>query len=504
MSLDGARRDHPGRDPRAPEVGAAGTRNGADHDHARPPGRVLGGRPRLRLLRRVASSRSATPTPSSASPAPPVLARASSSPDRRPVRRAGTSRSRRLGPRSRRHGRPVHVRGSRLPVDGPECVATRPPLVEVEPDRSSACPANRRNPRRVDVVRATRCAPSPSPPRRSSEPTPLVVVSELPRSSRMRPSRALGRTSRSRSERARRSASVGDPVREEATLGRCLVGLEDSDGQRARRTTLGGVDASDYARLSREDRGRLRRSVQIVFQDPYSTLRPDPDGRGRAQRGTLLVDGFRATAPTPARGRAARARRPALGYARRRPAALSGGERQRAGDPPQRLGGGAELIVCDEPVSALDVSVQAQILRPLPRAARGVRARVPFHHVTTLRSSDRSSTACTSSTAGSSSRKAPVDRGARPPGAPVHGAPHRVHPSVGGLTMRHAEDLGVGPRRTSSTRPRARRVHDRRAVRPGDGHGSGTRWSGPQLDLDLRYRRHGAALWPRCVRAQGR
>src|SRR6202044_487980 len=64
---------------------------------------------------------------------------------------------------------------------------------------------------------------------------------------------------------------VGESGSGKTTLGRCLVGL-------ARPTsgtiTIAGIDASDYERVSRQDLERLRRPIQIVFQDPYSTLNP--------------------------------------------------------------------------------------------------------------------------------------------------------------------------------------------------------------------------------------
>ena len=150
---------------------------------------------------------------------------------------------------------------------------------------------------------------------------------------------------------------VGESGSGKTTLGRCIVGLEKPlDGT----IEVGGIRADDYDALSRRERATLRRTVQIVFQDPYSSL-DRTETVGAALREALLVNGF------PRDGVKRRVEEllelvglPS-GYVRRRPAALSGGERQRVAIA-RTLAVEPELIVCDEPVSALDVSVQAQIL----------------------------------------------------------------------------------------------------------------------------------------------
>jgi peptide/nickel transport system ATP-binding protein len=150
---------------------------------------------------------------------------------------------------------------------------------------------------------------------------------------------------------------VGESGSGKTTLGRCIVGLETpSSGL----IEVDGIRAEDYRRLTNDQRRTLRRTVQIVFQDPYSSL-DRTETVGAALREVLLVNGY---------PRAGVKRRVAellelvglpTGYASRRPAALSGGERQRVSIA-RTLAVEPQLIVCDEPVSALDVSVQAQIL----------------------------------------------------------------------------------------------------------------------------------------------
>jgi peptide/nickel transport system ATP-binding protein len=167
---------------------------------------------------------------------------------------------------------------------------------------------------------------------------------------------------------------VGESGSGKTTLGRCIVGLETPD---AGRITIDGVDATSFQRLSGRDRRRVRQTVQIIFQDPYSTLNP-----ARTIGATLseaLAVGF-PDAPSPLRGRAQAGKADnllaemldrvglPLDYAVRKPSALSGGERQRVAIA-RALAANPRMIVCDEPVSALDVSVQAQILN-LFRAIR--------------------------------------------------------------------------------------------------------------------------------------
>ena len=150
---------------------------------------------------------------------------------------------------------------------------------------------------------------------------------------------------------------VGESGSGKTTLGRCLVGLETPSGGTVE---IDGLDASDYSKLSRTDRMHLRRTVQIVFQDPYSSL-DRTETVGAALREVLVVNKFPSNRINARVGELLERVGLPLGYAKRRPAALSGGERQRVVIA-RTLAMEPKLIVCDEPVSALDVSVQAQIL----------------------------------------------------------------------------------------------------------------------------------------------
>jgi peptide/nickel transport system ATP-binding protein len=149
---------------------------------------------------------------------------------------------------------------------------------------------------------------------------------------------------------------VGESGSGKTTLARCIVGLETpTNGD----VVIDGIDASDYARLQSGQRRSIRRRVQMVFQDPYSSLNPVMTV-GATLREALSVG------PDPSAREAdllARVGLPAQ-YAGRKPVALSGGERQRVAVA-RALALQPKLLVCDEPVSALDVSVQAQILNLL-------------------------------------------------------------------------------------------------------------------------------------------
>jgi peptide/nickel transport system ATP-binding protein len=141
-------------------------------------------------------------------------------------------------------------------------------------------------------------------------------------------------------------AVVGESGSGKTTLARIIVGLETAD---AGTINVAGPPGS-------QDSGP--RPPQIVFQDPYSALNPS------LTVGTSLRDALRAGGRDRSDGQVAELLEmvglPAA-YARRRPKALSGGERQRVAIA-RALAPRPDMLVCDEAVSSLDVSVQAQIL----------------------------------------------------------------------------------------------------------------------------------------------
>jgi peptide/nickel transport system ATP-binding protein len=167
--------------------------------------------------------------------------------------------------------------------------------------------------------------------------------------------------------RGRTLAVVGESGCGKSTLAKVLAGIEVA--------TEGHVvlDGAEIGGLGVDRRSRaLRRKLQMVFQNPESTLNPSHTvgyAIGRALR--RLRDGAPAD-PSAGVARLLEIVKLAPELARRKPRQLSGGEKQRVAIA-RALAGDPDVIVADEPVSALDVSVQATIVNLLAelQAARG-------------------------------------------------------------------------------------------------------------------------------------
>ncbi|GAB3187793.1 ABC transporter ATP-binding protein [Nesterenkonia suensis] len=152
---------------------------------------------------------------------------------------------------------------------------------------------------------------------------------------------------------------VGESGCGKSTLAKLLMRLEDPDSGSVR---FGG---EDFLSVRGEELRHLRRKIQIIFQDPYTSLNP------RMSVGDIVGEPFRLHPEAkPAQGIRPRVKelldRVGLNpdHINRYPHQFSGGQRQRIGIA-RGLALNPDVIICDEPVSALDVSVQAQVMNLL-------------------------------------------------------------------------------------------------------------------------------------------
>ena len=159
---------------------------------------------------------------------------------------------------------------------------------------------------------------------------------------------------------------VGESGCGKSTLGRTILRLYD--------VTEGSIqyDGNDITSLSEKDMAPYRKKMQMIFQDPYASLNP------RMTVGDIIKEPMVVHELYPAAEMDARVHQllNTVGlkpdHIRRYPHEFSGGQRQRIGIA-RALAVEPEFIMCDEPISALDVSIQAQIINMLERLQHEMR-----------------------------------------------------------------------------------------------------------------------------------
>ncbi|MGW0872875.1 dipeptide ABC transporter ATP-binding protein [Streptomyces sp. NPDC002740] len=240
-------------------------------------------------------------------------------------------------------GRVVEAGPTRDVLENPQHAYTRR-LLASAPSLTTARP------------RATAAVTTPAP-----DEAPLVEARNLVKEFRLPAAAGAARTLRAVDDvsltlhRGRTLALVGESGSGKSTTARLVLRLVDP--------TSGSVlfDGADVTTARGAGARQLRRRAQLVYQNPYASLDP------RFSIGEVITEPLRAFRVGDRASRLTRARelldRVALPGATldRRPAELSGGQRQRVAIA-RALALSPDLVVCDEPVSALDVSVQAQVL----------------------------------------------------------------------------------------------------------------------------------------------
>jgi peptide/nickel transport system ATP-binding protein len=162
---------------------------------------------------------------------------------------------------------------------------------------------------------------------------------------------------------------VGESGCGKTTLGRCIVRAIEASGGSVFYTGSDGREL-DFLKAGRKEMKGIRKDIQMIFQDPYSSLDP------RMTVFDIISEPLRANYPGMNRGEIERrvidaAAKTGLNttYLKRYPHAFSGGQRQRIGIARALILNPA-IIVCDEAVSALDVSIQAQVINLLKSLQR--------------------------------------------------------------------------------------------------------------------------------------
>jgi len=156
---------------------------------------------------------------------------------------------------------------------------------------------------------------------------------------------------------------VGESGSGKTTTGRMILrAYEPTSGETI--FHLPGQEPFDVMKLNKEELWEFRKHAQMIFQDPYSSLNPRMTVRDIIAEPLIATHSAKGEEVTKRLSETAKSCQLSIEHLRRYPHAFSGGQRQRIGIA-RALVLRPSFIVCDEPVSALDVSIQAQILNLL-------------------------------------------------------------------------------------------------------------------------------------------
>ncbi len=245
-----------------------------------------------------------------------------------------------------------------------EICATEPPLAPVEGDHLSACHRARELPLATATSSAVAIAPAADP---STQPT-ILEVENLAKHFKVSARGLLGGDTKTVKAvdgvsftiaRGETLGLVGESGCGKTTIGRVVLRLDDPTAGELR------YDGKDLGRATGTEMQKLRRQIQVIFQDPFSSLNP------RMSVGEIIGEPLSVYRLEPTAQRVKERVAELLTQvglfpymAERYPHELSGGQRQRVGIA-RALALEPSFIVCDEPVSALDVSIQGQIINLL-------------------------------------------------------------------------------------------------------------------------------------------
>ncbi|MEV7402991.1 ABC transporter ATP-binding protein [Streptomyces sp. NPDC091267] len=233
------------------------------------------------------------------------------------------------------------------------CRTGTPPLTRLANGVRAAC---------LPAAGRTEPLPAPAPPTRIDRPAPGAVVLEADGLRKTYKGRGAGRRGFTALDGVSLTLAAGETLgivgesgSGKSTLARVLAHAHPADAGSIR------LRGEDITRPSRRALHTVRRQIQMVFQDPYASLNP------RMTVGEIVAEPLIAFGLGDRGAREARVaellRRAGLdpAVADRHPRSFSGGQRQRIGIA-RALAPEPSVLICDEPVSALDVSVQAQIV----------------------------------------------------------------------------------------------------------------------------------------------